>query len=102
MQALFRLTEHPNAPPFRVQLSGPPDQADRKVDFAALQQYLVGRVVERGLGSALEKALPGLVGQPRSQPPAQDAPSGESQQPQQQQEIKPKDFIRGLLKGLGR
>ncbi len=102
MQALFRLTEHPNAPPFRVQLSGPPDQADRKVDFAALQQYLVGRVVERGLGSALEKALPGLVGQPRSQPPAQAAPSGESQQPQQQQEIKPKDFIRGLLKGLGR
>jgi uncharacterized protein involved in outer membrane biogenesis len=51
MQALFRLTEHPSAPPFRVRLTGPPDQADRKVDFGALQQYLVGRVVERGLGS---------------------------------------------------
>ena len=100
VQGLFRLTDHPKAPPFRVRLTGPPDQADRKIDYSALQQFLVGRIVERGAQKLLKKFLPGLAPPRRSQPPAQSAPS---QQPKPQpQEIKPQDFIRDLLKGLGR
>jgi uncharacterized protein involved in outer membrane biogenesis len=103
MQAMFRLTGHSNSPPFRVQLTGPPDQPDQKIDYAALQKFLVGRLVESGVGSLLNKVLPGIVPQRQSktQAPSQPAPSSEPEQPPPQQ-IKPKDFIRGLLKGLGR
>ena len=108
MQALFRLTGHSNAPPFRVGLTGPPDQPDQKIDFAALQKFLVGLVVERGVGSLLNKLLPGIVNprQSKAQAPSQAAPSQAAPSPEPQQpppqEIKPQDFIRGLLKGLGR
>jgi len=103
MQALFQLTGHSNSPPFRVQLTGPPDQPDQKIDYAALQKFLVGRLVESGVGSLLNKLLPGVVPQRRSetQAPSQAAPSSEPEQPPPQQ-VKPRDFIRGLLKGLGR
>jgi hypothetical protein len=51
----------------------------------------------------LNKVLPGIAPPRRSesQPPSQTEPSGQPQQPPPQ-EIKPQDFIRGLLKGLGR
>ena len=56
-----------------------------------------------GMGSLLNNALPGIVPPSRSeaQAPSQAAPSPQPQQPPPQ-EIKPQDFIRGLLKGLGR
>jgi len=103
MQALFRLTGHSNAPPFRVRLTGPPDQPDQNINYAALQKFLVGSIIERGVGSLLNKLVPGIIRprQSEAQAPSQAAPSSKAEQPPPQ-EIKPQDFIRGLLKGLGR
>jgi uncharacterized protein involved in outer membrane biogenesis len=103
IQAQFQLSGHSNAPPFRVRLTGPPDRPDQKINYNDLQKFLVGRVVEKGVGDLLKKVLPGVAPerQPGAQPQAQSSQPSEAQPPPPEQ-LKPKDFIRGLLKGLGR
>ena len=85
MNADFRLTEHASAPPFRVRAVGPPDNPRRLFDFQALQAW----VLQQGVGSLIQKLVPG-------------ANNGNGAQQQKQQQPKPEDLIRGLLKGLGR
>ena len=84
MNADFRLTEHPSAPPFRVRAVGPPDNPRRLLDFQALQAW----VLQQGVGSLIKNLVPG-------------ANKGDGGQ-QQQQQPKPEELIRGLLRGLGR
>jgi uncharacterized protein involved in outer membrane biogenesis len=102
MQSRFRLTGHPGAPPFHVRLTGPPDQPDTKIDYHALQQFLVATVVQQGLGSLLRKAIPELATPDPAQSPDRAAPSEQPQQPAVPQKIRPKDLIRDLLRSLGR
>ena len=85
MTADFRLTEHSNAPAFGVRAVGPPDNPRRLFDFQALQAW----VLQQGVGGLIKNLIPGSK---------QD--SGTQQN--QQQQMKPEDILRGLLKGLGR
>jgi uncharacterized protein involved in outer membrane biogenesis len=82
MFADFRLTEHESAPPFRVRAVGAPDSPRRLFDFQALQAW----VLQRGVGGLTQKLVPGA----------------KSSDGSQQEQPKPEDIIRGLLKGLGR
>jgi uncharacterized protein involved in outer membrane biogenesis len=84
MNADFRMTEHPTAPPFGVRAVGPPDDPRRLIDFQALQAW----VLQRGVGGLIQNLVPKKNNDSGSQ--------GQQQQP------KPEDIIRGLLKGLGR
>ena len=84
MVADFRLTDHPTAPPFRVRAVGPPDDPRRLFDFQALQAW----VLQQGVGSLIKNLVPGN----------KDASGNQ----QQQQQVKPEDILKGLLKGLGR
>lgn len=52
--AMFRLSDHPDAPPLGVQLFGSIDAPERDVKTALMEEYLLSR----GLGSALRNALP--------------------------------------------
>jgi hypothetical protein len=88
----FRLTEHQNAPPFGMRVTGPIDNPKRIFQIKELQTYLL----QRGVGSLLRKVFPGA----RSGG-GQSAPAP---QQQQQQPKKPRieDILPGLLRGLGR
>ncbi len=60
-RVVFRLTEHPKAPPFVMLVKGPLDSPQRSFDSQELQNWLlaqgVGRVLEQDkIGRALEKA----------------------------------------------
>ena len=90
MAGQFRLTEHADAPPFDMAVRGPIDQPNRIFRFDKLQGYLV----QRGIGSLLQKVIPGVK--------QEAAPAQPSTQPQIPQQIKPEDLLRGLLKGLNR
>lgn len=85
MFADFRLTDHDSAPPFRVRAVGAPDNPRRLFDFQALQAW----ALQRGVGGLIQKLVPG-------------AKSNGGSPQEQQQQPKPEDIIRGLLKGLGR
>ncbi|CAN0477574.1 unnamed protein product, partial [Discosporangium mesarthrocarpum] len=84
MNADFRMTEHPTAPPFTVRAIGPLDNPRRLIDFQALQAWML----QRGIGGLIQNLVPN-----------RSDGGGAQQQPQQP---KPEDIIRGLLKGLGR
>ncbi len=92
MNAEFRLSEHPKAPPFAMRLTGSLDNPRRIFKTNRLQAYLV----QRGLGSVLKRFLPR---QPTS-PTAPIPPQPSQQQPQPLP--KPEEFIRDILRGLGR
>jgi hypothetical protein len=96
MLGWFRLTEHPNAPPFGMRMVGPPDNAQRIFDTNDLQRFLVSR----GVGTLLKKVLPQQPLQQQQAPTA--AQPSQQQQQQQQQKPKPEDILKGLLQGLGR
>lgn len=85
MNADFRMTEHPTAPPFTVRAVGSPDNPRRLIDFQALQAW----VLQRGVGGLIQNLVV----------PRQNNDSGSQGQ---QQQPKPEDIIRGLLKGFGR
>ena len=92
----FRLTEHPKAPPFGMRVVGPVDQPRRLFKFEKMQAFLL----QRGIGSLLNRALTGRRSQPRPAP-SQPPPDQQAQpQPQPQQQPKPKEILRGLLEGL--
>jgi uncharacterized protein involved in outer membrane biogenesis len=52
--AMFRLTDHPEAPPIGVRLTGALDQPRRDIKTAEIEQYLLSR----GLGAVIQKAVP--------------------------------------------
>lgn len=96
----FRLTEHPNAPPFGMRAVGQIDNPRRIFKFDQLQSYLL----QRGIGTLLRKVFPGSrrgTTAPQSQPQG-----GQTQQPAQQQQqprkLRLEDILPGLLQGLGR
>jgi uncharacterized protein involved in outer membrane biogenesis len=93
MMGWFRLTEHPNAPPFGMRMVGPPDAAQRIFDTNELQRFLVSR----GVGTLLRKVVP-----QQQQPAAQQPAPQQQQQQQQQQRQKPEDILKDLLRGLRR
>ena len=101
LAAEFRLTDHPKAPPFEMRLKGPLDSPRRIFKANKLQAYLV----ERGVGSMLERFLPRRGSGTGSSPtaaPAAPAPAPRTQPaPQPAPPPSPEDFIRNILKGLG-
>ncbi len=63
-------------------------------------------IKKKGLGSLLQKVLPGLGGNARTQQPASNSPPPPGNEPPpppstQPRKIKPQDLLKGLLKGLG-
>ena len=101
--AKFRLTEHPEAPPFGMRAYGPLDDPKRVFKFNKLQSYLLRRGISSGLQNLLRKAVPRAT-QPQQAQPQQAQPQQQPQpQPQSQpqpQRVKPKDILRGLLEGI--
>ncbi|MEE8517063.1 MAG: AsmA family protein [Alphaproteobacteria bacterium] len=98
MNAEFRLSEHPKAPPFGMRLTGPLDNPRRIFKTNRLQAYLV----QRGVGSVLKRFLPRKSAGPTAPIPPQPSQQQPAQPPQPQPLPKPEDFIRDILKGLGR
>ncbi len=97
VNSVFRLTEHPKAPPFRARAVGPPDEPRRIFDFKELQAW----VLQRGVGRLIDRLIPGAKsdgGGSSGTDPAQQNSTGQ----QQQQAPNPADLLKGLLKGLGR
>ena len=85
-----------------MQLKGPLDNPRRIFKANKLQAYLM----QRGIGSVLERFLPrrksGTGSSPTAAPPA-PAPAPKKQPaPRPKPPPSPEDFIRGILKGLGR
>jgi hypothetical protein len=97
MVAQFRLTEHPNAPPFGMRVTGAPDNPRRLFKFDKLQGFLL----RRGIGSLLNEVLKGRVKQQQPTSPTPQQPQ-QQPQPQQPEKLQPQDLIRGLLEGLQR
>ena len=101
MDAEFRLTDHPKAPPFEMRLKGPLDNPRRIFKANKLQAYLM----QRGIGSVLERFLPrrksGTGSSPTAAPPAPAPAPRTEPAPRPKPPPSPEDFIRGILKGLG-
>lgn len=103
----FRLSEHPGAPPVGVRLVGPIDNPRRILQIEELQDYVIKRMVERGVLKQIDKngkvqdLLKGLGGgtAPDAAPasPAPDAGTAPAPAPAP---VKPEDAVKGLLKGL--
>ena len=91
--AEFRLTEHPEAPPFGMRAYGPLDDPRRVFKFDKLQSYLLRRGISSRLQNLLRKAAPQAAA-PRPAEPQQAQPQ------QKPQRVKPKDILRGLLEGI--
>ena len=90
----FHLTEHPKAPPFRMQAVGPIDNPRRLFDFQQLQSF----ILQRGIGSILRKVLPGKFG--GSTGSSTGSSPGTSQgdaAPQQQNKPRLEDLLPGIL-----
>ncbi|MEQ8395385.1 AsmA family protein [Thalassobaculum sp.] len=111
VNAAFRLSEHPNAPPVGVRLVGPLDNPRRILQIEELQAYVLKRMVERGVLKQLDKdgkvqdLLKGLGGggsTPAPAPaPAPDSGAGAPPAPAPAPEpAKPEDAVRGILKDL--
>ena len=82
----FKLTEHPKAPPFGMQVQGPIDNPRRIFRFEALQTYLL----QRGVGTLLRKALP------------QQPEQGGGEQPQEKRPPTGEELLRGIFENLRR
>lgn len=95
----FRLTEHPETPPFEMIVQGPIDNPRQIFKIEKLQAYLL----QRGIGGLLKRAFPDRRREPE---PTQQQPQPETQQqqpePQQSRKPRPEDILRGLLDGLRR
>ena len=94
----FWLAEHPNSPPIGVRHVGPLANPRTVLDIEKLQAYVLQRVVQRGVlrqfGGKSPQAAPsvpvteGEAAKPDATPP----PSLEN--------LKPRDALKGILKGL--
>ena len=119
----FRLTDHPNAPPFGARQVGPIDNPKTILDINELQAFVLQRVVKRGLlrqfdtgdGSKqniLERLVPGVSGggdnsaAPSGQESGTAAPapssgdSGSSSPLPKVDLSKPQDAVKGLLNNI--
>jgi hypothetical protein len=97
----FRLTEHPKAPPFRMEVRGPIDNPRRVFRFEQLQTFLL----QRGIGTLLRKALPEPRtqggGGAQTQPSEPSQPSQPSQPQEEQKPLSPGDeLLRGIFETL--
>ncbi|MBZ0325638.1 MAG: hypothetical protein K8F57_05510, partial [Alphaproteobacteria bacterium] len=91
MNAEFRLTEHPDAPPIGMRMDGSLDAPRQTFDLNKLQSYLVSRGVGR------------LLGVKPAAPAGQAAPEGQAPQSSDQpKKVNPEEIFRGILKGLGK
>ncbi len=95
----FWLAEHPNSPPIGVRHVGPLANPRTVLDIEKLQAYVLQRVVQRGVlrqfnGGKTPQAAP-------TSPPTE----GESAKPAPApapslEDLKPRDALKGILKGL--
>lgn len=96
-RGVFRLTEVPGAPPITVDVTGPIDNPDRRVNTQDLRNFVAGRVgaaaLKRALGDRERNGLGDLLGRPGTETPAENGT------PQQPEEATP---LERLLKGLER
>lgn len=116
VNASFRLTDHPNAPPVGVRLVGPLDNPRRILQIEEMQTYVLQRMVERGVLKQLDKngkvkdLLNGIQGGQTDSTQSGTTPSGTTQSGTTNsttpdsgtspQTVKPEDAVKGLLKGL--
>ncbi len=102
----FRLTEHPNLPPFRMHLTGPIDNPSRKVDSAALQKYMMDHVfknVIEKLGKGHFKPadiLGSILGNGKPLAHSKEAQSAPQQQPNKDRVDKPEQIVKDIFKGI--
>jgi uncharacterized protein involved in outer membrane biogenesis len=98
----FRLTDHPQLPPFKMYLTGPLDNPHRNLETQALQNYLIQNVF-KGVVDQLTKGK-GKVGDVLGAILGQDQGTGTPQTaPQPDEKQKPKDaekVVKDLLKNL--
>jgi uncharacterized protein involved in outer membrane biogenesis len=124
LRALFRLTEHAEAPPIGVRLSGPIDTPRREFLLEEMQAYMAERLaksVARKVivpklregakaepGTVTDAVLRGLFGDPDAPqadgaaPPAEPPPEASAPQAapppaQQERPLEPEDVLRDLL-----
>ena len=110
-RAGIKIAASPDAPPLGIRLEGAPDAPRRFLDINDIQRYLIGKGLGRALKGRGEGLLQGLVGGKSAsptEPPASSGPDsgpadqGADNQSQGKGGKKPEDFVRDLLKGLGR
>lgn len=105
LNSTFRLTAHPEAPPFGMRTVGPLDSPRQVFDIKDLQAYLLAS----GVGALLRKVLPGARGG-EAQPPAQPPPAAQPAAPAPEggpsaeppKRPRPEDILRGILGGFGK
>lgn len=94
----FRLTDHPQLPPFKMYLTGPLDTPQRNLETQALQNYLLQNVF-KGVVDQLSKGkgnIGDVLGSILGQDQGADTPSSDpAKKPQ-----KPEKVIKDLLKNL--
>lgn len=96
--AEFRLTDHPQLPPFKMYLTGPLDNPNRNLETQALQNYLIQNVF-KGVIDQLSKGkgkigdvLGGILGQDQGTQPTQP---DQGKAPQKTEKV-----VKDLLKNL--
>ena len=121
LRALFRLTEHPEAPPIGLRLSGPIDTPRREFLLEKMQAYMAERlaktVAQKVLLPKLRKGAKGEPGtiadtllrdlfgdpdEPRADDAAPPAPEATAPQaapppPREERRLEPEDHLRDLL-----
>lgn len=101
IHAEFRLTQHPNLPPFHMQLTGPIDNPSRKLDTVNLQQYMVENVFKGVIGKLgkgkvnAQDVLGSLLGG------SNGANAPEQQKPEETPKSnKPEQIVKDVFKGI--
>lgn len=85
----FRLTDHPDFPPFRMRLRGPLDNPKKELDTSNLQKYMIQNIFTNIIENIIR--IPGQ----------QQTPEGATPQAPLENIIKePAQAIEGILKGL--
>lgn len=97
----FRLTEHPNLPPFRMHLVGPLDNPSRNLETSHLQKYMMENVFKGIIGKIGKDKIPGadilssLLGGEKK-----GAPQGGQPQQNKSPTQKPEQIVKDIFKGL--
>jgi uncharacterized protein involved in outer membrane biogenesis len=97
-QSRFWLSEHPNSPPIGVRHTGPLANPRTILDVEKLQAYVLQRVVQRGVLRQFKSVVT-----PDAAPvaPVTEAESEQQTNPLPSlDKLKPRDALKGILKGL--
>ncbi|AIL12557.1 hypothetical protein IM40_01945 [Candidatus Paracaedimonas acanthamoebae] len=94
----FRLTDHPQLPPFKMYLTGPLDDPRRNLETQALQNYLIQNVF-KGVMDQLSKGK-GKIGDVLGSILGQDQGTQPPQPDQEKAPQKPEKVVKDLLKNL--